>query len=81
VRTRHRLSGRITGEVNSYHEHVLADCPEGFAVLARSEDDAIEAIGHATLPWEGWMWHPEREAGFAPADLQRARMLLAGQAP
>lgn len=76
VRTRHRLSGRIVAEVNSYHNLALADCPQGFEVLARSEDGEIEAIRHLQLPWEGWMWHPEREADFAEHDIQRIKQLF-----
>lgn len=77
VRTRHRLTGQITAEVNSYHGFALADCPAGFSVLARSEDGEIEAIRHDKLPWEGWMWHPEREAEFAQHDIERLKGLLA----
>lgn len=76
VRTRHLLSGEITGEANSYHGFALSACPTGFEVLARSEDGEIEAIRHQSLPWEGWMWHPEREAEFAPNDLQRLKALF-----
>ena len=76
VRTRHLLSGEISGEVNSYHGFALAGCPTDFEVLARSEDDEIEAIRHQSLPWEGWMWHPEREATFAERDIQRLKALL-----
>ncbi len=76
VRTRHVLSGALTGEVNSFHNFSLDSCPPGFQVLARSEDGAIEAIGHQTLSWSGWMWHPEREAAFADDDLARARRLF-----
>lgn len=76
VRTRHRLSGRIVAEVNSYHSQSLAGCPQDFEVLARSEDGEIEAIRHLSLPWEGWMWHPEREADFASHDVQRIRQLF-----
>ena len=76
VRTRHLLSGEITGEVNSYHGFSLACCPRDFEVLARSEDDEIEAIRHQSLPWEGWMWHPEREATFAERDIQRLKALF-----
>ena len=36
----------------------------------------IEAIRHQTLPWEGWMWHPEREPTFAVDDIARLRKLL-----
>ena len=76
VRTRHLLVGEITGEVNSYHGFALAACPTGFEVLALSEDDEIEAIRHQSLPWEGWMWHPEREATFAERDTQRLKALF-----
>lgn len=76
VRTRHQLSGRIVAEVNSYHSLALAGCPQGFDVMARSEDGEIEAIRHLQLPWEGWMWHPEREADFATHDLERIRQLF-----
>ena len=78
VRTRHRLTGEIGGEVNSYHGFSLAICPAGFVVLARSEDGEIEAIRHQYLPWEGWMWHPEREENFAARDVQRINALFGG---
>ncbi|WP_347901871.1 gamma-glutamyl-gamma-aminobutyrate hydrolase family protein [Pseudomonas purpurea] len=76
VRTRHTLSGQIVAEVNSYHSFALAGCPEGFEVLARSEDGEIEAIRHLSRPWEGWMWHPEREAVFASHDVHRLKQLF-----
>jgi gamma-glutamyl-gamma-aminobutyrate hydrolase PuuD len=78
VRTRHRLTGEVCGEVNSYHNFSLANCPAEFKVLARSEDGEIEAIRHQTLAWEGWMWHPEREENFAMRDLQRVKDLFCG---
>ncbi len=78
VRTRHRLSGEVSGEVNSYHNFSLANCPSEFKVLARSEDGEIEAIRHQSLAWEGWMWHPEREENFATRDLQRVKDLFGG---
>ena len=76
VRTRHRLSGDLTGEVNSYHALSLVNCPDGFQVLSWSEDGEIEAIRSESLPWEGWMWHPEREKQFATRDIQRLRELF-----
>jgi len=76
IRSRHRLAGEIGGTVNSYHGLGLAACPPDYAVLARSEEGEIEAIGHLHRPWEGWMWHPEREAEFDPRDLQRLRELI-----
>lgn len=76
IKTRHRLVGEMAGDVNSYHGFSLATCPEEFDVLARSEDGEIEAIRHQSLPWEGWMWHPEREAEFASKDIQRLKALF-----
>jgi putative glutamine amidotransferase len=76
LRTRHRLSGEITGDVNSYHGFSLTACPDGFEVLAKCEDGEIEAIRHRSLPWEGWMWHPERESNFSEHDIQRLKALF-----
>lgn len=76
VRTRHRITGEVFGEVNSFHNFALANCPMDFDVLAKSEDGEIEAIRHQSLPWEGWMWHPEREANFAARDVQRIKALF-----
>ncbi len=80
VRTRHRLQvakpGEWPNEVNSFHNFALADCPLGFVVAARAEDGTIEAMCHETLPWEGWMWHPEREPQFNITDVMRFRALL-----
>lgn len=76
VRTRHELTGADAREVNSFHDWGLADCPPGYSITARSEDGGIEAIRHTTLPWRGWMWHPEREAIFAGRDLADMRELF-----
>lgn len=78
VRSRHQLKGEIAWEVNSYHNLTLSECPQGFSVTATSEDGEIEAIRHLKLPWEGWMWHPERESKFNPNDLERTRNIFNG---
>jgi len=78
VGVRHFLSGEITGEANSYHHYSLRECPDSFRVLAQSEDGEIEAIAHKSLPWQGWMWHPEREEIFSPRDILRIRELFGG---
>jgi gamma-glutamyl-gamma-aminobutyrate hydrolase PuuD len=78
IGTRHHLSGILEGSVNSYHAWSLVDCPDGYRVLARSDDGVIEAIGHLSMPWEGWMWHPERESTFASRDLSRVKDLFRG---
>ena len=46
------------------------------SIILKSKRE-IEAMRHGTLPWEGWMWHPEREANFSPRDLARMKALLA----
>ena len=84
VRTRHQLvvSGQPSEwptSVNSYHNWGLSSCPQGFEIAAQAEDGAIEAIRHIVLPWEGWMWHPEREEPFSPQDIKRLRRLFGGQ--
>ncbi|TDL79401.1 gamma-glutamyl-gamma-aminobutyrate hydrolase [Palleronia sediminis] len=76
VATRHRLSGTLDHEVNSFHAMTLDGCPPGYRVLATAPDGAIEAIAHETLPWEGWMWHPEREDRADPRDMARLREVL-----
>ena len=73
---RHQLDGEISGEVNSYHNFALTQCPPGFVTLARSSDGEIEAIRHRQMPWEGWMWHPERENIFDVRDILRLRALF-----
>jgi putative glutamine amidotransferase len=64
--------------VNSFHGWSLPATPEGFEVAALADDGSIEAIRHRKLPWEGWMWHPERETEFAPQDTRRMRKLFGG---
>jgi N5-(cytidine 5'-diphosphoramidyl)-L-glutamine hydrolase len=62
--------------VNSYHNYALKSCPEDFELLATSEEGSIEAIRHKKLPWEGWMWHPEREDNFSLNDQHRFIKLI-----
>ena len=81
VRTQHQLLISEYGEeyiqlVNSYHNSQLADCPKQFRVIAKTEDGVIEAMRHVTLPWEGWMWHPEREEPFNVMDIKRIKRLF-----
>jgi len=77
VCTRHMLTGEITNEVNSFHNQTLVECPKDFYVLANSSiDGEIEAIRHHNLPWEGWMWHPEREENFNSYDIRRIKSLF-----
>lgn len=71
VGTRHQIYGDLQIEVNSFHRFSIEACPPGFSVLAADEVGAIEAIRHNTLPWEAWMWHPEREPVFRQLELDR----------
>jgi len=83
VNTRHVLNSNLNNvneifpeTVNSYHNQSLVSCPESFKVLAVSEDGNIEAIAHKQLPWEAWMWHPEREDIFSSHDISRIKKLF-----
>jgi gamma-glutamyl-gamma-aminobutyrate hydrolase PuuD len=75
VRTHHELGGDWPGLVNSFHKYGFMQCPAGYCVLSHAEDGSVEAMRHESLPWEGWMWHPEREAHRAQ-DIQRLVQLL-----
>lgn len=47
--------------VNSYHHQALDQLGEGVLVTLRSADDrVIEGCEHATKPYFGVQWHPER---------------------
>lgn len=78
IRTNHDLSAPDAwpGQVNSYHAWSFVDAPPGYDVLAKSSDGVIEAMRHHRLPWEGWMWHPEREMPFRKADTERLLRLM-----
>lgn len=76
VGTRHKIRGEISGIVNSYHNYCVSVCPKNYRVTSRSEENLIESIKHNDLPWEGWMWHPEREPSFAKCDVERLKLLF-----
>ena len=82
VNTRHKLqydkvsTMKTVESVNSYHNYALEGCPDVFSVLAKSDDGNIEAIRHRELPWEAWMWHPEREGSFLMNHLERFKELI-----
>ena len=62
--------------VNSYHNYTLNRCPISYNVIAYDDTNKIEAIKHKFLPWEGWMWHPEREQEFSELDIRRFNKLF-----
>jgi gamma-glutamyl-gamma-aminobutyrate hydrolase PuuD len=80
VGRRHKLFSPLANEfiqdVNSYHNWAVESCPFGFEVIAHTKEGSIEAIRHTSLPWEGWMWHPEREEPFSVFDSLRLEKLL-----
>ena len=76
VRTRHKVRGDISKEVNSFHNYGIRKCPKNYEILAVSDDNGIEAIRHCSLSWEGWMWHPERESVFCASDIERVQKLF-----
>lgn len=82
VCTNHLLIGKevelglLPSEVNSFHNLGMLKCPKDYRVLATCSDGVIEAFQHKKLPWEAWMWHPEREKPFRKLELDRAKKLL-----
>jgi len=79
VKTRHELycgTKTTLKFVNSFHNQVLEQCPKVFKVLSKSKDGSLEAIEHEYLPWEAWMWHPEREKQFSKSDQNRFKKLI-----
>ena len=76
INVRHSLTGHLSGQVNSYHALSLSELPPNFVALAYSEDGEIEAMSHKDRPWEGWMWHPEREKVLSSDDINRLIGLL-----
>ncbi len=76
VALRHKLAGRTEDEVNSYHDFALSKCPDGYRIIAKSDDGTIEAIEHTSLPWVGWMWHPEREVPFRLSDIEKIKEIF-----
>ena len=76
VASRHGLDGEYDWEVNSYHSSGLLDVPKSYRELARAPDHTVEAMRHKQLPWEGWMWHPERDAPFSTDDIREIRRLF-----
>ena len=74
----HSVKGIINGVKNSYHAFSLSSCPKECEIISAGEDGEIEAVRHLTLPWEGWMWHPERESPFCESDLSRLKNLYHG---
>ena len=63
-------------KVKCFHNYSIDSCPENFKIDARSSDGIIEAISHNSLPFQGCMWHPERENPFLKEDITRIKQLF-----
>lgn len=70
VASRHRISGEIIRDVNSYHNFAVLEVPNCFDILAKSDDGVIEAIRHREKKLMGIMWHPERERNYCTEDIE-----------
>jgi putative glutamine amidotransferase len=73
--TQNRFAQLLNREmvVNSFHRNVIstAGLAEGLRPFAIGYDGTIEGYSHAALPILGVMWHPERDANAANAELLR----------
>lgn len=78
VRVRHALRGPLAdawrgpADVASFHHWGVeaGSVPEGWDIVARSEDGAVEAFASRERRWLGVLWHPEREPRHLPAVLE-----------
>ena len=75
-KTHHKIYGKISGTVNSYHDLAIKKCPKKYTILAKSKDQCIEAIKHEYYPIEGWMWHPERNKVFKKKDINNIKKIF-----
>ena len=80
VAVRHKLIQEDEGtyEVNSYHNQACIALKEGCGlhVIAKTQDDVIEAIQHEVYPIIATMWHPEREHEYDINDIARIKELF-----
>lgn len=75
-----RLGGwcRDLSEAGSYHRYAIAGLPPDWRVAAVAPDGGVEAFEHATRPWFGVMWHPEREPGAAEVAVRLLQRIFHG---
>ena len=77
----HRLLPTVNSKnwpnkVKCYHNLAISKCPPDFEIKANYEDGIIAAIKHKVLPWEGWMWHPERQENSKEINSNRLKNLF-----
>lgn len=72
VKTRHvvKFEDQNSREVNSFHNYQISGRIKDFECVGHSDDGVIEKIVHKIFPWQGIMWHPEREKPYDPYDLK-----------
>jgi N5-(cytidine 5'-diphosphoramidyl)-L-glutamine hydrolase len=82
-----RVAGHVTAhqvididgtavEVNAYHRFGAFESRPPLETWAVARDGVIKAVRHRSLPVTGIMWHPERNATPAPADIALFRRLF-----
>ena len=65
-------------QVNSYHQWGIRALAEDLTPLYLHADGTIEAVQHATLPWLGVMWHPERDEAVSAESNRWIAQMLSG---
>jgi GMP synthase-like glutamine amidotransferase len=67
----------VAASVYEHHSFNVLAAPEGFAVLARSGDCAVEAVAAPERRWWGTQFHPERFDDQHPAGARVLRNFFA----
>jgi gamma-glutamyl-gamma-aminobutyrate hydrolase PuuD len=82
-----RVEGHVTAQqtiqidnkpmqVNSYHRFAALESRPPLEVWARAADGVVKAVRHTERATTGIMWHPERSAPFADADIALLRRVF-----
>jgi len=72
VQSRHLVNfdDESAREVNRFHNYQISGKLKDFNCVGHSDDKVLEKIIHKTLPWQGIMWHPERETPYNLDDIK-----------
>ena len=73
INARDKLIGELNHKPLFFFNFGIANCPEGFYIIAKSSTGIIHGIKHKKFKLEGWMWHPEREKNFVREDINRIK--------
>lgn len=75
--TRHAVTGAISRKsVNSYHNFAVLELPKRVEVLARAEDESVEAFRHEDYSVMAVGWHPERETPYLNSDIRMVQQVF-----